>query len=162
MAMLPARRIGHSPTVIDPTREFEDIYDRMGQLMNVAFGDIGLTTLADIPWAPLADVSENDNAYLVHVELPGVSKDQVEVQMQDRELVISGEIKEAGNGRRHRSTRRTGRFEYRTYLPGDVKADRVSAQLADGVLTVTVPKSEAAKPRRIEVKASDGKSASQR
>jgi HSP20 family protein len=162
MAMLPARRIGHSPTVIDPTREFEDIYDRMGQLMNVAFGDIGLTTLADIPWAPLADVSENDNAYLVHVELPGVSKDQVEVQMQDRELVISGEIKEAENGRRHRSTRRTGRFEYRTYLPGDVKADRVSAQLADGVLTVTVPKSEAAKPRRIEVKASDGKSASQR
>jgi HSP20 family protein len=162
MAMLPARRIGHSPSVIDPSREFEDIYDRMGQLMNVAFGDIGLTTLADIPWAPLADVSENDNAYLVHVELPGVRKDQIDVQMQDRELVISGEIKETENGRRHRSTRRTGRFEYRTYLPGDVKADRVSAQLADGVLTVTVPKSEAAKPRRIEVKASDGKSASHR
>jgi HSP20 family protein len=162
MAMLPARRIGHSPTVIDPTREFEDIYDRMGQLMNVAFGDIGLTTLADIPWAPLADLSENDSAYLVHVELPGVRKDQIDVQMQDRELVISGEIKETGNGRRHRSTRRTGRFEYRTYVPGDVKADQVSAQLADGVLTVTVPKSEAAKPRRIEVKASDGKSASHR
>jgi HSP20 family protein len=154
MAMLPARRIGHSPTVIDPSREFEDIYDRMGQLMNVAFGDLGLTTLADIPWAPLADVSENDHAYLVHVELPGVRKDQIDVQMQDRELVISGEMKETENGRRHRSTRRTGRFEYRTYLPGDVKADQVSAQLADGVLTVTVPKSEAAKPRRIEVKAS--------
>jgi HSP20 family protein len=162
MAMLPARRIGHSPTVIDPTREFEDIYDRMGQLMNVAFGDIGLTTLADIPWAPLADVSENDNAYLVHVELPGVRKDQIDVQVQDRELVISGEIKETENGRRHRSTRRTGRFEYRPYLPGDVKADQVSAQLADGVLTVTVPKSEAAKPRRIEVKATDGKSAANR
>jgi HSP20 family protein len=162
MAMLPARRLGHSPTVIDPTREFEDIYDRMGQLMNVAFGDIGLTTLADIPWAPLADVSENENSYLVHVELPGVRKDQIDVQMQDRELVISGEIKETENGRRHRSTRRTGRFEYRTYLPGDVKADQVSAQLAEGVLTVTVPKSEAAKPRRIEVKASDGKSASHR
>jgi HSP20 family protein len=162
MAMLPARRIGHSPTVIDPTREFEDIYDRMGQLMNVAFGDIGLTTLADIPWAPLADVSENDNAYLVHVELPGVRKDQIDAAMQDRELVISGEIKETENGRRHRSTRRTGRFEYRTYLPGDVKAEQVSAQLADGVLTVTVPKSEAAKPRRIEVKASDGKSPSHR
>jgi HSP20 family protein len=162
MAMLPARRIGHSPAVIDPTREFEDIYDRMGQLMNIAFGDIGLTTLGDIPWAPLADLSENDNAYLVHVELPGVRKDQIDVQMQDRELVISGEIKETGDGRRHRSTRRTGRFEYRTYLPGDVKADQVSAQLADGVLTVTVPKSEAAKPRRIEVKASDGKGTSHR
>jgi HSP20 family protein len=159
MAMLPARRIGHSHTVIDPSREFEDIYDRMGQLMNVAFGDLGLATLADIPWSPLADVSENDNAYLVHVELPGVRKDQIDVQMQDRELVVSGDIKETEDGRRHRSTRRTGRFEYRTYLPGDVKADQVSAQLADGVLTVTVPKSEAAKPRRIEVKASAGKNA---
>ena len=160
MAVLPARRSGQSPNVIDPSREFEDIYDRMGQLMNIAFGDLGLTRLADIPWAPLADVSENDNAYLVHVELPGVRKDQIDVQMLDRELVISGEIKEAGNGRRHRSTRRAGRFEYRTYLPSDVKADQVSAQLADGVLTVTVPKSEAARPRRIEVKASAGQSGS--
>jgi HSP20 family protein len=77
--------------------------------------------------------------------------------MQDRQLVVSGEIKETENGRRHRSSRRTGRFEYRTYLPGDVKAHQVSAQLSDGVLTVTVPKSEAAKPRRIQVQASGAK-----
>jgi HSP20 family protein len=156
MALLPARRGGQNLTVTDPSREFEDIYDRMGQLMNFAFGDLGLVRPGGAPWSPLAEVSETDDAYLVHVELPGIRKDQVDVQLVDRELVISGDIKESENGRRRRSSRRTGRFEYRTYLPADVKADQVSAQLADGVLTVTVPKSEAAKPRRIEVKASEG------
>ena len=156
MALLPARRGGQNLTVTDPSREFEDIYDRMGQLMNFAFGDLGLVRPGSAPWSPLAEVSETDDAYLVHVELPGIRKDQVDVQLMDRELVISGDIKESENGRRRRSSRRTGRFEYRTYLPADVKADQVSAQLADGVLTVTVPKSETAKPRRIEVKASEG------
>ena len=155
MAMLPARRGGQNLTLVDPSREFEDIYDRMGQLMSFAFGDLGLARPGNAPWSPLAEVSETDDAYLVHVELPGIRKDQVDVQLVDRELVISGDIKESENGRRRRSSRRTGRFEYRTYLPGDVKADQVSAQLADGVLTVTVPKSEATKPRRIEVKTSE-------
>jgi HSP20 family protein len=106
-----------------------------------------------MPWSPLSDVSETDDSYLVHVELPGMRKDQVDVQLLDRELVITGEIKESEDGKRRRSSRRTGRFECRTYLPGDIKPDQVSAELADGVLTVTVPKSETAKPRRIEVTA---------
>lgn len=152
MAMLRARRGVQNLTLIDPSREFEDIYDRMGRLMNVAFGDLGLARLADLPWSPLADVTETDDAYLVHVELPGISRDQIDVQLMDRELVVSGEIKEQENGKRRRSSRRTGRFENWTVLPGDVKSDEVSAELADGVLTVTVPKSEAAKPRQIEVK----------
>jgi HSP20 family protein len=152
--MLPARRSRQNLTMLNPTREFEDIYDRMGQLMNLAFGDLGLASAAaDVPWAPPADISETEEAYVIRVELPGVHKDQVDVQMQDRQLVISGEIPdtEEEGGRRHRSSRRTGRFEYRAYLPGDVKPDEVRAELSDGVLTVTVPKSEAAKPHRIEI-----------
>jgi HSP20 family protein len=153
MAVLPARRSGQSLTALDPSREFEDIYNRMGQLMNLALGDFSMVEAADMPWAPLAELRESDDAYVVNVELPGVQKDQIDIQVQDRELIISGEITDTGNGRRHRSSRRTGRFEYRTYLPGDIKADQVSATLSDGVLNVTVPKSEAAKPRHIEVKA---------
>ena len=156
MAALPVRRGGRNTSVVNPSREFEDIYDQMGQLMNFAFG-LTPAALADMPWVPLADLSETDDAYVVKAELPGVHKDQVNIQLQDRELVISGEVAEPedgnGNGhrRRHRSSRRTGQFELRTYLPGDVKADAVTAQLSDGVLTVTVPKAEAAKPRKIEI-----------
>ena len=154
MTMLPARRNRRNLTVVNPSREFEDIYDRVGQLMNLAFGSLMPDTVAaDLPWVPNADLSETDDAYMARVELPGVSKDQINVEIQDRELVISGEIPEPEDeeGRRHRSTRRTGRFEYRADLPGDINPEQVSARLSDGVLTVMVPKSEEAKPRRIEV-----------
>ena len=160
MAALPVRRSGRNPSnLVNPSREFEDIYDRMGQLMNFAFGDLARV---EMPWVPLADLSETEDAYVVRVELPGVSKDQIDVQLQDRELVVSGEVPEQdqdgqdggqnGGRRRHRSTRRTGRFEFRAVLPGDVNADAVQGELTDGVLTLTIPKSEAAKPRKIEIK----------
>src|ERR1700757_1874167 len=118
MAALPVRRSGRNTSLVNPTREFEDIYDRMGQLMNFAFGDLARV---EMPWVPLADLSETEDAYVAKVELPGVGKEQIDVQLQDRELVVSGEIPEQeqdgqdggqnGGRRRHRSTRRTGRFE---------------------------------------------------
>ena len=152
MAMLPVQRSGRNLTVVNPSREFEDIYDRMTQLMNLAFG-VAPVDVAEGPWIPLADVSETDDAYVVEVDLPGANRDQIDIQVQDRELVITGEIPESEQeGRRHRRSRRTGRFEFHTYLPGDVNADSVNAQLSDGVLTVTVPKAEKAKPRHIEIK----------
>jgi HSP20 family protein len=151
MAKLPARSGGRNMTLIDPSREFEDIYDRMGQLVNVALGDLGTAWMADVPWSPAAEISETESAYVVAVELPGVPKDQINVQLQDREVIVTGEATDQLKGRRHRSSRRTGRFEYRAILPGDVNPAGVTAQLADGVLTVTVPKSQAARPHEIEV-----------
>src|SRR6202042_414211 len=68
MAMLPTRRnSGRSMTLVNPSREFEDIYDRMGQLMNMAFGSLASVAVPDLPWAPAADVSETDDAYVVRV-----------------------------------------------------------------------------------------------
>src|SRR5258708_19030653 len=151
MAMLPARRSGRTLTLADPSTELEDIYDRMGQLMNFAFGDLSPGRLTEMPWVPAADLSENDRAFLVHVEVPGVPKGQLNVQVVDRELVITGDVTEQSNGRRHRSTRRTGRFEYRALLPRDINPPQVSAELADGVLTVTVPKAQHAKPRQVKL-----------
>ena len=153
MANFPVRSGGRSTAVMNPSREFEDIYDRMGELMNLAFG-LAPVQLADAAWTPLADLSETDDAYIVKVDLPGVRKDQVQVQVQDRQLSVTGEIPEPqdGDGRRtHRRSRRTGRFELNTYLPGDVNGDAVRAELADGVLTITVPKAEASKPHKVEI-----------
>jgi HSP20 family protein len=140
--------------MVDPSREFEDLYARMGQLLNMAFGDMpfGQMQMMNAPWVPLADVAETDDAYTVEVELPGVRKDQVNVELNDRELVISGEIPEpAEEGERRRRSRRSGRFEFRTILAGEVNPDGVSANLSDGVLSVKIPKAEEAKPRRIQI-----------
>ncbi len=151
MTMLPARRRGRTFAIADPSSELEAIYERMGQVVNAAFTDLGVGQMTDMAWSPPADLTETDDMYLVHVEVPGMRKDQLNVEVSDRELVITGEIPEQSGGKRHRSSRRTGQFEYRATLPGDIKTDQVKAELADGLLTVTAPKSEAAKPSHVEV-----------
>src|ERR1700689_4664867 len=79
MVMLPVRRSsGRNLTVVNPTREFEDIYDRMGQLMTLALG-LAPVDVAEGPWIPLADLSETDDAYVVEVDLPGGTRDQITI-----------------------------------------------------------------------------------
>ena len=151
MVMLPTRRSMLNRSLADPTREFEDMYQRMGELMNAAFSEFALALPGDAPWIPSAEESETEDAYVVRVEVPGVRKDQLKVQVTDRELTITGEINETEDGHRRRSSRRTGQFEYRTMLPGEIKANQVKAELADGLLTVTLPKAEEAKPNRVQV-----------
>jgi HSP20 family protein len=107
-------------------------------------------------WIPVADVEETEDAWTVEAELPGVDRKDINVELRDSELIITGEIKEKERkGILRRRTRRTGAFEYRVILPGPgpYDSDQVEADLHDGVLTVRVPKAESAKPRRIEVKA---------
>ncbi|MEA2383712.1 MAG: hypothetical protein QOH72_3683 [Solirubrobacteraceae bacterium] len=106
------------------------------------------------PWVPSVDVEESDDAWIVEAELPGVRREDVTVDVGDSALVISGEIKERERkGILRRRTRRTGRFEYRVTLPVRVDADAIEASLADGVLTVRVPKPEQSRPKRVEVQA---------
>ncbi|MCX4458949.1 Hsp20/alpha crystallin family protein [Streptomyces sp. NBC_01340] len=127
--------------------EFDDLFERMNRFLEAAS-----TAPAVGSFSPLADLKETDNAYAVEVELPGIKREDIEVEINERELLITGEYKAREHeGVLRRSTRRTGRFEYRALLPTDVKTDEIKATLADGVLTVMVPKAQAAKPRHIEI-----------
>ncbi|MCT2584598.1 Hsp20/alpha crystallin family protein [Actinophytocola gossypii] len=133
----------------DSFQEFEDIYRQMGRWMDSVNRRLDDSVRA---WSPSADVTENDEAYLVEVELPGVKREDITIDLVGSELAISGELKEKERQGlfRHR-TRRTGQFSYQVTLPRDVNADKVEASLAEGVLAVRVPKNEAAKPRRIAI-----------
>lgn len=131
----------------NPFREFDDMQQRVSKLLESGVGH-GLVT----SWVPAVDIEETDEAFLVEADLPGVKRDDVTVELQDNELRINGEVKERERtGILRRRTRRTGQFDYRVVLPGEVDADNVEANLQEGVLRVVVRKTEHAKPRRIEI-----------
>jgi HSP20 family protein len=99
------------------------------------------------------DIEEADDAYVVEADLPGVKRQDVNIELVGNELMVTGEIKERERkGALRRQTRRVGRFDYRVVLPDHVDDDKVEANLTDGVLTVRVPKAERAQRRKIEVK----------
>jgi HSP20 family protein len=161
MALLPeVRRAQSAPERWDPFRELDEVTDRMRRLLDETFaGAFATPPLAGLGWGgpgwtPLVDVEETDDAYIVEADLPGVKRGDVDVELVGRELTISGEIKERERkGVLRRRTRRSGRFDYRIALPDQVASDRIEATLADGVLTVRVPKAEQAQRRKIEIKA---------
>jgi HSP20 family protein len=103
------------------------------------------------------DVAERTDAYIVHAELPGVNPDQVEVSFEQNVLTLRGskpasfDVSSEGELRVFAAERVHGSFERSVRLPEFVDADRISAQFDRGVLTVTIPKAEAAKSRKIAV-----------
>lgn len=109
------------------------------------------------PWVPAVDVRETGEAIEVVAELPGLRSEDVEVNIENNVLSIGGEKKhqyaeQNGEGEYHLVERRHGKFERSFTLPRTVDAQRISARFDNGLLTVTLPKAEAAKPRRVEVK----------
>ena len=105
-------------------------------------------------WAPVLDVHEDKNQFTVNLELPGLKREEISVQLEDGDLVISGERKAetvSDDTAVHRRERSYGKFTRTISLSAAVKADAVKAAYKDGVLTVTLPKAEEAKPKQIDV-----------
>ena len=105
-------------------------------------------------WNPSVDVVESDQAFTVHAELPGLNKDDIAVTFEDRVLTIEGERKhetEDKDTNYFRKERAYGKFKRSFKLGTEIDADKVEAAYKDGVLNLTLPKSEAVKPRQIEV-----------
>jgi HSP20 family protein len=135
---------------VSPLSELGQLNERMRRMLEQTFGG-----MLDEPagWVPAVDIEELEDAYVVEAEVPGVKREDVNIEVSGNELTISGEIKvREREGIIRRRTRRVGEFEFRVVLPNEVNAEGIDAKLNDGVLTVRIPKAERAQRRRIEVK----------
>lgn len=132
--------------------------NRLGGMLDELF--VPFTGMRAGSWLrmPEADVVETEDAIRVNLDLPGMKAGDVEVTLENNVLTVSGEKKEErtenGNGNRwHLAERRYGSFSRSFVLPSHVEQDRIDARFDDGVLSITVPKSEQARRRRVEIQA---------
>ena len=151
---LPVRRRDAAPQPVsrwDPLRELEGLQEQLAQVLQRDAADGNGN--GNMPFVPLVDIEETEEAWIVEAEVPGVKPEDVTVEVRGSELAISGEIKERQReGILRRRTRKTGEFDYHITLPGDADAERIEAKLQDGILTVRIPKPEQERPRRVDVK----------
>lgn len=152
---LPIRRRRYPARRWDPFAGFpgfEDLHDQMSRMLTSAFPDVARISINS--WSPPVDIQETDEEYLVEADMPGVRPDDVTVDLQGKELHIGGEYgtAEQGEGEGQRS-RRTGRFDYRLTLPGEVNSESCTADLENGVLRLRLPKASSGIRQRIPVQA---------
>lgn len=134
--------------------------NRLDRLFDQAFNEFvapesrtGVASSLD--WMPPVDIRETGEAMTLFVEIPGLKKDDISITLENNVLSISGERKfekDVEQENYHRIERAYGSFSRSFSLPANVRTDKVDASFADGVLTVSLPKSDEAKPRQIEIK----------
>lgn len=139
---------------MDPlVRNVDRVFNSM---VNSMFGPMSReeSWLGDSNWVPAVDIRETDDAFMVSAELPGLSKKDVEVTLENNQLTISGERHWEDKDEREtlrRVERGYGRFSRSFLLSGQVDPEKVKATFKAGVLEVEVPKSDEARPRRIAI-----------
>lgn len=140
-----------------PFQRFTSLRDELDRLFDFAFPTARRESGFFGGWAPAVDVTQDKENVYVRAELPGMKKDEIEVTLHEGIVSLSGERKsetEEKSDQVYRSERYFGRFHRSVALPTAVDAEKITASYKDGVLTVTLPKAEEAKPRQIEVKVS--------
>ena len=138
-----------------PVRNLFNLHNEMGRV----FGDLfapheGGTETEETSWIPTVDISETGNGYEIRADLPGVSEDDVNVSVTDNVLTVRGEKqqeKETEGKNYHRVERRYGSFQRKFALPPEVETDDIKAEFSNGVLTLSIPKPEAAKPTEVPI-----------
>ena len=104
-------------------------------------------------WTPASDIYETDSGYLIAIDLPGIDRSALEINIDDNRLVVKG-VREVAESRQHRSERPRGKF-LRTYsVPGSVDQAKIAAEYKDGVLQINLPKRTEQKPKKIDIKIS--------
>jgi HSP20 family protein len=138
-----------------PLSELDQLAEGMRRMLEQAFGGAEWSSVLSEArtWAPPVDIEETDEGYVIEAELPGVKREDVNIELIGDELTVTGEIKERERkGVVRRRTRRVGQFELRVVLPDRIESEKIEASLDAGVLTVRAPKAERAARRKIEVK----------
>ena len=133
---------------------FADLRNEIDRLFDAPFAGLTDAPRLTTGWTPAFDIYENKDSFTVVAELPGVKKEDLAISLHEGRLSISGERKreeKSENTDVYRSERVFGRFQRTFTLPAAVTAEKVTAKFTDGVLTVTLPKAEEAKPKQIDV-----------
>jgi HSP20 family protein len=141
----------------DPFSEMLTLRDAMDRLFEESFvlprHARGSSNGANILYQLPVDVREVEDAYIVEAVVPGVAREAIEIEFQNGQLAISGELPMMENpGTYHLRERWAGKFYRSLRLPSQIDPNKIEASLEHGVLTLTLPKSEETKPRRIQVK----------
>jgi HSP20 family protein len=139
----------------EPFRDVISFRDEVDRLFDGFFGRMpARRERAEFAWMPPIDFEEDKDAYVVKTELPGMKKEDVKISLSGDRLHIAGERsreKEEEGKTFHRVERAYGRFERVLTLPGEVDGARVKATYKDGILAITLPKSEKVKPKEIGI-----------
>ena len=139
----------------EPVRELSSIQSEMNRLFNNFFDTPTSSDAGQLRrWIPPMDLVENGEDYMLRADLPGVSESDVNIELDDGVLTISGERKAEHDELRagyYRVERAFGRFSRSLTLPTGVDPEAVKAQFADGVLEVRIPKPEQHKPRKVAI-----------
>ncbi len=140
-------------------RKFQELQDRIHTLMEDAVtGPHSAAAGLPTHWSPSVDVFETDEEFVLTAELPGVERKQIDLQVKDQSLLLKGKRNSGAEVSQqvfHRLERPSGVFERRFSLPADIDAEKIHANLNEGVLTVTLPKKQRrSQVRRVEVKKS--------
>lgn len=137
-----------------PFRDMLGIQDEMNRLFNAYLEGSREGSEDAVLWAPLVDICETDEEITVTSEMPGMKKEDVKISVQDNVLTLKGEKKQEIDEKEknfHRVERSYGVFERSFSLPSSVQTDKIKASYKDGVLTITLPKSEETKPKEIDI-----------
>jgi HSP20 family protein len=134
-----------------------DLRDEIDRLFEVPLSELVQTSQLLSGWTPPLDMHEDKDNLYVRVELPGMKKEDIELSLHEGSLSLSGERKSEEkfkDAEVYRAERFFGRFQRTITLPTQVAVEKVKAQYTDGILTVTLPKAEEAKPKHIDVNVS--------
>jgi HSP20 family protein len=140
----------------EPARELNSLQNEVNRLFGLFDPPRAGASLASRDWIPATDLSEDQGEYVVRADLPGVTEQDVQIELQDNVLTISGERKSEREERKngyYRIERASGRFSRSLTLPKGVDAESVRAHFQNGVLEVRIPKPAERKPHRVTIKA---------